>query len=816
MKHLPLTLKKITTWYKGWKPWRLVRWVLLSLALPWLIYLAFLVAAILNPIPGKDLAGFPESRRIRDSSGSLLREVVNRTGARAQWCEWEEISPLVIAATLAVEDARFYDHGGVDFLAVARALRQFATTGYPQSGASTITMQLSRLLYGHPHNAWGKIAQVYDALRLERALDKKQILTQYLNRAFYGAGATGIEAASQRYFGKPCMHLSLAEAALLAGLPKAPSDLNPLKNLEGAKKRQRFVLKRMLETGKINLQEFERACWQPLRIRLHSPQLTALHFTDYVLAQSPPPGDVFTTLDRNLQVQIEKLVADHVQTLKTGGLTNAAVIVLDNRDGAILAMAGNADTNDPEYGKVNGTLALRQPGSTLKPFTYALAFEKGFSPASLVADIETHYQGNRGILYNPQNYSKQYHGPVLMKEALGRSLNVPAVRVAEAAGIEDILERLRAAGFASLNKDAQFYGLGLTLGNGEVTLLELAQGYAMFAREGIPCQAQVFAKQLPAGGPTKLNSKKNCRMVGSPSGRVFSKEVCFLITDILSDERLRIRAFGAANPLLLDFPMAIKTGTSSNWRDNWVVGYTKEYTIAVWTGDFSGRAMNRVYGAIGAGPLFHQVANLVVKRGALRCLPSRPQPPDGVEQILVCSLSGKLPGPHCSNYCSVYVLQGTRPEQEVCDMHQLVRIDNRNGLLASDHCPARYLEERVYEILPPIYAQWQAEHQVQMPPTRYSPFCPPGGITTDALVITHPKNGEIYLVEPGYDRTTQTLRFSGEVDPVLPQVSWLVDGQKISSAGWPYDADWALTKGKHTLMMTGRGRSSDSIEFEVR
>ncbi|MFC2155412.1 penicillin-binding protein 1C [Acidobacteriota bacterium] len=790
---------------RGWRRRLGIRLVIYMTAIPLAAYLLLLSVLLLNPITTEDLQGFPESRRILDCRGQLLREVVNRDGARAKWVDLKDISPLVIDATLAVEDSRFYSHSGVDWFSAARAIRQFVTSGRPRSGASTITMQLARLLFHHPHNFWGKFPQVYDALRLERALSKDDILTQYLNRAYYGAGAVGIEAASRRYFGKPGLHLSLAEAALLAGLLKAPSDLNPAQSLESAKKRQHFVLKRMLDTGRIDIKEFERACWEPLNIKGHPPGLAAMHFTDYVLSLNPPPGDVKTTLDSDLQEQIEQLVAHHVKSLESGGLTNAAVVVLDNKDGSILAMVGSADYWGEEGGCVNGAIARRQPGSALKPFTYALAFEKGFTPASVVADIETRYLGSRGTLFSPKNYSEKLYGPVLMKEALGRSLNVPAVRVANAVGINDLLMRLRAAGFASLDKDAGYYGLGLTLGNGEVTLLELAQGYAMFARDGIPCQAQTIVnRDMDCSAPEMKNST-----------RIFSETTCFLITDILSDERLRIRAFGAANPLLLDFPMAIKTGTSSNWRDNWVAGYTKRYTIAVWTGDFKGSPMNQVYGAIGAGPLFHKIANLVVRRSAVPEIPTRPEPPLGVEQIVVCALSGMAPTEHCPNCCTLYVSKTGKPHTQ-CRTHRLMRIDKRNGLLASNRCPARYVEKKVFEILPAIYTEWQAGHKRERPPTRYSPFCPPGGITADALVITSPRKGEIYLMEPGYDRRTQSLRFSGEVDPLLPEVTWLVDGRDVGTAQWPYETDWPMAKGRHTLEMVGGGKRSDPISFEVR
>ncbi|MCP4213121.1 MAG: hypothetical protein GY765_00625 [bacterium] len=849
------------------KPNKKIRNLLYILAVPCALWFILYLAVVLNPISKETLKGFSESRRILDSVGNLLREVVNRDGARARWTALDNISPLVADATLAAEDARFYSHGGIDYTSVIRALKQNLTPGGVRSGASTITMQLARLIYKLPHSAKGKLAQTYHALRLERALNKKDILTQYLNRAYYGAGTVGVEAASRRYFGKPSTHLSLAEAALLSGLPKAPSTLNPLRNPQGAKRRQRYVLKRLLDTGKIAKEDYLRALHQPLHYVRRPPKLTAMHFCDTILGMDLPAGDVLTTLDSGLQQQVETLVAQHVAGLKHGGLTNAAVVVLDNETGSVLAMVGSSDYYNPDGGSVNGTTAKRQPGSTLKPFTYALAFEEGFTPASVLADVESRYLGKEGTLFTPQNYSRKFSGPVLAGEALGRSLNVPAIRLANAVGVNDLLAKLKQAGFDSLDRDANYYGLGLTLGNGEVTLLELAQGYAAFARGGVACKAQCLRRpgrrpgphkgEAPPGPPMQGGKKKvigyydaaPCSANGVPRGasshpawrglwpsesppegaapprvagppeaygkRVFSEAVSFLVTDILSDQHLRIRAFGAGNPLVLDFPMAVKTGTSSNWRDNWVVGYTRKHTVAIWAGDFKGKPMNQVSGTIGAGPLFHKIANLVVRRYEKFGTPLPLKPPTDVEQIVVCSLSGKKPTGHCSNCCSVFVLKTNRP-RNLCNMHQVKRIDKRNGLLASIRCPKEFAEERVYEVLPATYTHWQATHHTERPPIGYSPLCPPDGITANALVVTSPRNNDVFLLEPGYERNTQTLRLEGEVNPSLPEVVWLVDGKKTSKKSRPYDADWPMTKGRHTLQMMGGGMKSDTVHFEIR
>lgn len=752
------------------------------------------------PVSSRILNSYPESRLLYSKDGRLLREAVNIHGARATWFPVDSMASSLIAATVAAEDKRFYTHFGIDPVAVFRSVVQLFKKGRVFSGASTITMQTARLLHACPHSLFGKGLQALYALRLERALTKKQIVEQYLNRAEFGAGCIGVEAASRRYFGKSTSSITTAEAALLASLVKAPSVLNPLKNPSAAFKRQHHVLRLMLKNGSILEDELPRALAEQITIGKVLPELNAMHFTDFVLSQSPPPGKIITTLDLDLQMYLEKMVAEHVSAHKKDDLTNAAVMVIDNGTGGIRAMVGSSGYWNESAGSVNGTISLRQPGSTLKPFTYALAFESGKSPASVVADVETEYIGSLGELFSPRNFSKTYNGPVLMYEALGRSLNVPAIRTLNYIGIEPLLKKLRQSGFSSLSQNADFYGLGLTLGNGEVTLLELAQGYAMLARGG-------YALKVCATAPDE-NAQRDTR--------VFKETTCFTVTAILSDEQLRIKAFGPANPLLFGFPFACKTGTSANWRDSWVAGYCKEYTVVVWGGDFSGGSMNRLSGSTGAGPLFNKVVQLMVYGGAIPKIPELPDQPAGVVNIEVCPVSGMLPGPLCPAVQSVCVAKEGLPH-ESCSVHRLVKIDKRNGLLASDCCPREHVREDVFAILPARFAQWQAQQSLlPVPPHTWSPLCPQAGVTADALVITSPRAGEQYVIEPGYDSATQTIALKGESDPPVNTIAWEINGNVIARAQWPYTATWKLSRGRHEIRMSGGGMRSDPVEIVVR
>jgi len=745
-----------------------------------------------NPWP--TIAPPSQSLRVLDRNGELLRESVNDEGERARWVPLEDVSPWLIEATLAAEDDRFFTHAGVDAKSVLRAIIQDVRERRVVSGASTITMQLARRLEPHSRSLPGKLKEMLDARRIEQTLTKNQILEQYVNRVPYGAGAIGIEAASQRYFGKPSLHLSLAEASLLAGLPKGPTGLNPLKNPEGAKERQQYVLDRLLATGRATQSEVELARREPFTFSsLETP--TAMHFTEWVRQQGAT-GAVRTTLDGELQKEIEGMVSAHVSTLASQGVTNTAVIVLDNERCEVLSMVGSADYWHPRDGSVNGALAKRQPGSTLKPFTYALAWEQGHSPASVVADVETRYGEVGGALFQPQNFSRDFSGPVLFHEALGRSLNVPAIRVAALFGAKDLLATLHSAGFASLDQPAAHYGLGLTLGNGEVTLLELAQGYAMFGRGGRSC---VATSRL--GGVAE-------------SHQVFSPQTAFLVTASLSDEATRMRAFGPGNALMLNFPVAVKTGTSTNWRDNWAVGYTQKYTVAVWSGDFENRALDQLAGASGAGPLFNRVMTRVATRQG------QPKPvaftaPQDVVETTVCATSGQRPTADCPERRRMFLPKGQLPDHD-CEHHRRLKLDVRNGFLAGASCPSQFVTERAFEVLPPQYAQWQAEHPRRAPPTQYSPLCPRTGPAAGAVVITWPRQGEVFVLEPGYARSSQALALTAEADQAQAEVRWLMDGQEIARASIAKRPLWALAPGKHQLEAEVRGRKSPPVQFEVR
>ncbi len=596
---------------------------------PWLV-LWLLVALV--PFPAAWLSNDEvESRRLVDRHGGLLREALSDSDGRGVWRPLERISPWVPRAFVAIEDHRFHNHPGVDARGIARALRDNLAAGRVVAGGSTLTQQVVKLIRrtSQPDSArglWAKAVEALWALRLERAVDKRAILEQYVNRAPFGHGAVGIEAAARLYLDKPASALSLGEAALLAGLPRAPSRDNPFVDGDRAERRRRVVLARMRETGSISAAEHAEALEQPVRVIDRQRRFVAPHFTSWVLAQDPPPGDVPTTIDAPLQLEVERLTREVVRALSDHRVGQAAAIVLDNPSGDILAWVGSVDFFDPDEGQVDMVVSRRQPGSTLKPFVYGLALERGFTAADRLPDLPLWFPTGLGD-YRPRNYDRRFHGWVSLRTALANSYNVPAVWMAHRLGPAALLDRLHALGFASLTRTPEHYGLGLSLGNGEVQLIELANAYRALANDGRWSPVR-WRRDVPR----------------SAGERIMPPLVARLLSDILSDPIARVPAFGRHNSLTLPFPAAAKTGTSTDFTDNWTAGYTPDVTVAVWVGNFDGRPMEGVSGVTGAGRLWHRVMRAAVGHGR-----SRPFATEGLVRRRLCADSGAPHHPGCAH-----------------------------------------------------------------------------------------------------------------------------------------------------------------------
>ncbi|MEM9280850.1 MAG: penicillin-binding protein 1C [Verrucomicrobiota bacterium] len=530
-----------------------------------------------------------------------------------------EFPKVLVNATLAAEDARFFSHNGIDYIGLGRAARDAALHGRFLSGASTVSQQTIKLYSPLRQRTFKtKAIEIFSARKLEMLKDKQTILTAYLNRLPYGNQFTGARAAARGYFGKPLGDLSLAEAALLAALPNKPTRLNPWRNYEGARKRQVWILRRMADVGYISEADFASALVEEIQLLPGVTQtFQAPHFVELVMKQEADHikvveeqgASVCTTLDLGLQRFVESTVVAELTRLsfqhREVNDLQAAVVVIENETGAVRGLTGSRSFFGSRSGQINGAWTPRSPGSTLKPFTYLLALEAGYHPASLLADTPIEYVTSSGS-YQPVNFDRRFSGPVSLRHALANSLNVPAVKLLDQLGGPRTLHELirEELEFSTLSQTASEYGLGLTLGNAEVRLLELTNAYACLARLGEYRPYHLIERNPDTiEGSGSIQNQKG--QVTHPT--LFDPAATWLIADILSDRNARVAAFGLNSPLNFPFRVAAKTGTSTDFRDNWTIGYTPEFTVGVWVGRFNNRPLKGVSGAIGAAPIFHQI-----------------------------------------------------------------------------------------------------------------------------------------------------------------------------------------------------------------
>jgi len=589
----PTRFRRAGRWL-GKAAWWGLRIGIVLIALAW-------VGLKLVPLPPALLHAPAQSLELTDRHGMPLRET--RADERfSHTVALQDVPPNLIHAMLAAEDKRFFSHRGVDIVAVARAVAGNLRHRRVTSGASTITQQLVKISDPRPRTLATKLLETARALRLEQLWTKEQILAAYLNRLDFGNLNVGVASAADYYFGKPLSDLSDAEAAFLAGLPKNPTRLNPHTNPARAKFRQTAVLERMRDNGWLTASQFEFASKEDLRLQPPRRLFRAPHFVDFVLQNLPPgrPPILATTLDLDLNRFAEDTVRNRLAALREKNVKNAAVAVIDNRTGDVIALVGSENYFAPGTGQVNGALARRSAGSTFKSFTYLLALERGATPASVVADVPAVFMTTDGI-YRPENYNKRCYGPLRYRLALANSLNIPAVKVLSSIGGAAVLqERLRAWGMTTLDQPAEHYGLGLTIGNAETRLIELTNSYAALARLG---EWKPYRVLLDPVAPPKVEGAPRPAAAHTPQ----THDAAWLIADMLSDNSARLLGFGMNSALRFDFPVACKTGTSTDFRDNWAVGYTPEFTVGVWVGNFDGSPMREVSGVTGAAPIMHAV-----------------------------------------------------------------------------------------------------------------------------------------------------------------------------------------------------------------
>jgi penicillin-binding protein 1C len=750
------------------------------------------------------------STRFYDRNGTLLYEVGAASAGRSAYIPYDRLPPHCVNAVVATEDANFWSHPGVDVGGVLRALWLNLRGGEIVAGGSTITQQTVRLLLLDPQmraerTLQRKLKEMVLALRLQEAMSRQEILELYMNQVYLGHLAYGFESGARAYFQKAVSELSLAECALLAGIIQNAVLYDPLNAYEGARQRQRIVLNLMAQNGYITAAQADAAYADDLQFAATPYPITAPHavMTALLELDRDYPGallagglDVTLTIDANWTRAAQQVVQSQLAALNDpqnrgrppANAHNAAVVILNPRTGEILTMLGSPDYFDARIdGALNAALALRQPGSALKPFVYALAMSPQrpdpLTAATMMLDVHTPFVTRRMESYAPGNYGQAEHGPVSVRQALASSYNIPAVQALEQVGVDPFIAFLGNIGLHNLTRNTAV-DLSIALGGGEVRLLDLAQAYSIFPNGGYRVQPALIQRIQ------RLDGTLVFQYTPPPlSQRVLDERIAYIITDILADNDARAADFGVNNPLMLGRPVAAKTGTTTDFRDNWVVGYTPDLVVGVWVGNANNSPMVDVTGMTGAGPIFNGVMRRVLNRTPASAFPR----PDGLVQANVCVPSGLLPTPLCPRVRREWFLSGTQPTA-YDNLYQAFEIDRRTGALASDETPASDRVRQVYLVLPQEARLWGQQNGVPAPPTG-------AALPASAFRLLAPDPYTVYEVTPSRPAETQQLRFRAAAPPDAVRVEYVLNGVTLGSTP-ALDSEWwwTLAEGEYALV----------------
>ncbi|MCG3208856.1 MAG: Monofunctional biosynthetic peptidoglycan transglycosylase [Anaerolineae bacterium] len=688
-----------------------------------------------------------ETSKIYDRTGKvLLYELFDPYRGDRSYVKLTEIPEFCRDATIVLEDKNFYQNLGFDVEGIGRAFWQNLQGGQVQGGSSITQQLIKNILIDQEERTklsyTRKLKELILAVEITRRFSKDQILEWYFNTNSYFNLAYGIDAAARVYFDKPASALSKAECAMLAPIPQFPF-LNPINSPDEAKYRQWITLKRMVEEGAITEAEAKEIYAEPVEVRQMEQRfdIKAPHFAMYVREELERKFDpdlvyrgglkVYTSLDYDLNEQAQKIAVDHINELKENknNASNACVVSINPKTGEILAMVGSVDFWDKDNdGNVNVCTANpgRQPGSSFKPFSYLTMFSQGvYNAATMIMNVRQSFPDDPNPPYVPENYDRKYTGPVRARYALAQSLNIPAVWTLHKAGIKNVIATAHRLGITTLNQD--YYGLALTLGGGEVKPLDMAYAYSVLANMGTMAGEPVPEVDRRPGHRT-LNpvsilriEDKNGNVIYEykqpTTEQVIDPALAYLMDDILSDNNARAAAFGSNSVLKKDFedrPIAAKTGTTNNFRDNWTVGFTPQLATAVWVGNNDNSEMKDVTGLSGAAPIWHDVM--------LYYLQNKPVEewirPPGLTIAPVDAVSGLKPTENTPQVAYEMFLDGTEPKQPD-SVHQVFRINRENGKLATVYTPPELVEERVYEVFPPVANDWARENGIPQPPTEY-------------------------------------------------------------------------------------------------
>jgi penicillin-binding protein 1C len=758
-----------------------------------LLFLIFLLIYLLSPI--RELKGEEEnSIRIYDRNGILLYETLGINDKRKLYISKDVVPPHIETAVIATEDKRFYKHCGIDPFAIGRAMMVNLKTFSLKEGGSTITQQTAKLLVGRRNkNLFLKFYETLLAIKLEIKLSKKEILSLYLNLVPYGKNIVGIKKASEVYFNASPENLSLSQIAYLCSIPKSPTFY--LKNPQKLLQRRDKILKRMRNLKFISEEELKFALEERITLAKNIEPYKSPHFVEKIKEEckNAKDGAIITTIDNNLNETILEIIKSKSDVLKKIGAKNVAVIVIDNQSNEIVGYEGSGNFFDDESGgKIDGVMVKRQPGSALKPFLYALAFDDGLKINSVLPDIPSSFKTSKaGALYSPRNYDGKFRGPLSVRLALANSVNVPAVYLLDKVGANNFLDLLRRGGVTTLDNSSDYYGLGLALGNGEVRLDELSVLYSSLSRGG------VYIK------PTKILNEISPKEI-----RLFSYDSAFLVTDILSDNKAREIAFGRGNYLEFPYNVASKTGTSEGYHDNFALGYTRAITVGVWVGNFDRKPLKYSSGISGAGPIYHYVMEESLKQISGRepySFEEILEKPSDLKKVGLCLLSQMKAKKECPSKVKEYA----KGEVNECDWH--IKL---NGTLYTNF-PENYRvwanNEGLLKGIPFNSPLLSGEGRERFPQL----LSGEGFKKLDKeFKIVSPLDDTVYLIDPSIPPKYQGIYLQAENG--VGKIRWVVDGKTYDESEEFKKVFLPLQKGEHTIeAIDSRGKIAKS-KFTAR
>ncbi|RYU93982.1 penicillin-binding protein 1C [Emticicia agri] len=725
------------------------------------------------------------STLITSSDGTLLHAFLSPDDKWRMYVELKEITPTLRKAIIAKEDKYFYYHFGVNPVAIVRALYNNVTKGRRTSGASTITMQVVRLLYPNKRTYWNKISEIGRAVQLEIFYSKEEILQMYLNLVPYGSNIEGIKSASYLYFQKSPDRLSLAEVTTLAIIPNRPTSLqlgtkNPLIVRERNKWLERFRNEKAFENQAIN-----DAIKEPLSVSRHEAPKMVPHLALRLKKQYPYEPTIRTYIKQPVQAKVEQIVGNYANRVRAMNIHNAAVLIINNETMQVESYVGSADFNNKtDGGQVDGIQAIRSPGSALKPVLYATAFDKGIiTPKNIINDVPTNFSG-----FEPENFDKKFNGKVTVEFALANSLNVPAVKVVKDLGKKELIEVLKKANFQTVKKQEKDLGLSIVLGGCGVTLEEMTQLYAVFANQG---KWERFK--------LKKEEKEN-----RSASLLISPESCFLTTQILS----QIKRPDLPNNFDYTYRLpkiAWKTGTSFGKRDAWSIGYNKKYTIGVWVGNFSGEGVPELSGAEIATPLLFQLFNSIDYNSNNEWF----QQPKNVVSRQVCAESGDLPNDYCSNKILDYSIRNVSHTHKCSHIKQFF-VNYAESISYCTQClpiDGNYKEKSYINYAPELISFYELKHILyeRIPP--HNPACTRVfGTTTNAPLITNPNDGSEYYINA---KDPQQMQLACQAANDVKEVYWYLNDRLLKKAKANQPVFFVPTAGKLRISCTDdKGRSS--------